>query len=88
MKHASAQTLESLAHLLGRLRAIPGLKERKAGTFYLGSSAFLHFHEDPAGLFADVKLDGGEFTRFPVNTKQEQDKLFRAAASAGGQAAK
>ena len=58
MKHASTQVLDTLAPLLERLRAIPGLRERKPGTFYLRSGAFLHFHEDPAGLFADVKLDG------------------------------
>ena len=89
MKHASTQVLDTLAPLLERLRAIPGLRERKPGTFYLRSGAFLHFHEDPAGLFADVKLDGAEFTRFAVNTAQERDKLLAAAAGAvAGGAAK
>jgi len=27
------------------------------GMFYLKSKPFLHFHDAPAGIFADVKLD-------------------------------
>lgn len=38
--------------------------------------AFLHFHEDPAGLFADVKLGGPTFTRWPVNTADERAELL------------
>ena len=45
------------------LRGCPELTERSRGTFYKKSQAFVHFHEDPAGLFADVRLvPGGEFT--------------------------
>ena len=65
MKHASAVTLRQIAPLLDKLRALPGLKEKSAGKFYCGGSAFLHFHEDPAGLFADMKMDG-EWTRRAV----------------------
>ncbi len=82
MKHAGAETLKRLAPLLERLRSIPGLSERKAGTFYLRSSAFLHFHEDPAGLFADVKLDGSSFERWPVQTGEQHALLARAVAEA------
>ena len=56
--------LEPLADLLASLRELDGLTERSPGTFYRKSNAFLHFHVDPAGLFADLKLDG-EFHRFP-----------------------
>ena len=66
MRHAGAQTIGRLEALLARLRAIDGLVERKPGIFYLGSRAFLHFHEDPAGVFADIRLDGIEFERFLV----------------------
>lgn len=60
MKHAGEATLDALEPLLGELRLLPRLKEKKRGTFYVGSKAFLHFHEDPAGPFADLKtsLDG------------------------------
>ena len=75
MKHAGAQTIRQLEPLLARLRAIDGLVERKAGIFYLGSRAFLHFHEDPAGVFADIRLDGVEFERVAVT-----DDAFEAIA--------
>jgi hypothetical protein len=50
------------------------LKERKRGVFYRGSVAFLHFHEDPAGLFADVRT-GADWERVPVNTPTEKRRL-------------
>jgi len=69
--------LKSLAALLTRLRALPGLTEKKPGIFYLKSRACLHFHEDAAGLFADVRLAGDDFARFPVNTQLDQDALVK-----------
>ena len=72
MKHATATALVRLAVVLRWLRACPGLKEPRSGVFYLKSRAFLHFHEDPAGLFADVRAPGDEdFVRLPVNTPAE-----------------
>ena len=35
--------------------SLDGLTERTPGTFYRRSRAFLHFHADPAGIFADVR---------------------------------
>jgi hypothetical protein len=75
VKHAGPESLARLAPLLERVRALGRLTERKPGSFYLRSSAFLHFHEDPAGLFADLKADGKAFTRLPVNSRKEQDAL-------------
>lgn len=75
MKHAGPASLKSLTGVLDRLRRIPALTERKPGIFYLKSRACLHFHEDAAGLFADLRLVGDDFERFPVNTHQEQDAL-------------
>ena len=77
MKHASPTTLKSLTPLLEALRTFPGLTERRPGIFYLRSAAFLHFHEHPAGLFADVKLNQAEFVRLPVNTREHQEELLR-----------
>ena len=86
MKHASSDSLMALLPLLERLRQFGDLVERKPGIFYRRGAAFLHFHEDPSGLFADVKLDGASFTRWPVNTSTEQaallDRLQRALGSA------
>jgi hypothetical protein len=56
MKHAGAQALGSLSELLERIRAKDGIEEKKLGIFYRKSKSFLHFHEDPAGLFADLSL--------------------------------
>jgi len=82
MKHASAATLQQLASLIERLRSLPGLVERKPGTFYHRSSAFLHFHEDPAGLFADAKLDLKVFERHCVSTPAQQKALLKAVGAA------
>ena len=77
MKHAGSEALNALEDLLQQIRAREGLKEKKLGIFYRKSKSFLHFHEDPEGLFAD--LDAGEdFTRYPVNTKREWAALLSA----------
>ena len=71
MKHATRRALDTLEPLLERLRRVEGLVERKRGSFTRKSRAFLHFHEDQAGLFADVR-DGGDFARHRVSTQREQ----------------
>ena len=53
MRHARSEALDSLEDLLQALRSHEALTERKRGAFYRKSTAFLHFHEDPAGLVAD-----------------------------------
>ena len=82
MKHAGPATLLTLEPLLLRLRALPGLVERTPGCFYRGSKAFLHFHEDPAGTHADVKLGASGFARLRAETAIEQDALVVAARDA------
>jgi hypothetical protein len=67
--------------MLTELRAVPELREKKRGTFYRGSRAFIHFHEDPTGLFADVRFRE-DFERFDVTTVAEQKKLVRDVHSA------
>lgn len=74
MKHASDASLDTLDGLLERLRAVPGLVEKRRGVFYRRSRAFLHFHEDPSGMYADVRL-GEDFERLRVTTRREQDRL-------------
>ncbi len=74
MKHAGANSLV-LAPLLEKLRALPALREKRPGVFYLESRAFLHFHEDPSGVFADVRL-GTNFTRLPATSKAQQADLL------------
>ena len=75
MKHATTIALDALEPLLAQLRAIEGISERKRGIFYRKSQAMLHFHEDPAGFFADLRLAPG-WTRLPVNTATERRRLL------------
>ena len=74
MRHARAAALDALEDILTALRGHEELRERKRGIFYRKSAAFLHFHEDPTGLFADLRVDG-VFGRFPVNTSRERRAL-------------
>jgi hypothetical protein len=68
MRHAGAAALDRLEPLLAAIRATSALKEKSRGVFYLKSKAYLHFHEDPAGLFADVRAaDGKDFDRLKVD---------------------
>ena len=83
MRHARAAALEQLEPLLAELRAIGGLQERKPGVFYRRSRAFLHFHEDPSGLHADVRLTD-DFERFRVETERERRELVRRVVAALG----
>ena len=76
MKHAGPAALDRLEELLAKLRRHEALRERSRGTFYRKSSAFLHFHEDPEGLFADLKI-GTEFERFRVSTAKERERFLR-----------
>ena len=77
MKHATAAALEGLSDLLDRIRAKDGIREHKPGVFYRKSKAFLYFHEDPAGLFADLR-SGRDFERYPVNARDEWRTLLSA----------
>ena len=78
MKHAGDVALDQLEPLLARVRALPGLTEKNRGVFYRKARAFLHFHEDPKGLFGDVRAaDDKDFDRFDVT--QGGDDLIAAA---------
>jgi hypothetical protein len=77
MKHAGRDTLGRLMPLLIELRKRAALREKAAGVFYLKSKVFLHFHDDPAGIFADVKLDLKTYSRVRATTITEQKTLLR-----------
>jgi hypothetical protein len=72
---------------LQELRTVAGMVEKKRGVFYRGSRAFLHFHEDPAGMFADVRIPArgastahpsgdDEWQRLPANSLKERRALI------------
>ena len=77
MKHAGDAALDQLEALLAKLRALPGPVEKKRGVFYLKSKAFLHFHEDPAGLVADLRdTQGQNFDRIDVTAEPGRVQLL------------
>jgi len=82
MKHATPAGLDELNGLLRDLRNVEGIKEKTRGVFYRGSRAFLHFHEDPTGFYADVRLHGAEFERMRVSTKAERKHLLARVRTA------
>jgi hypothetical protein len=81
VRHVSAQGLDELEDLLRELRGVDALTEKKRGVFYRGSRAFLHFHEDPSGLYADVRLDA-DFERLRVTTRAERKRLVSRVRAA------
>lgn len=81
MRHITRAGLDRLEPLLARLRCLEGLRENSRGVFYRRARAFLHFHEDPGGLFADVRLTD-DFERFRVSSKAEQTALLRKVREA------
>ncbi len=81
VRHARPEDLTALEPLLERLRGMTGLREKGPGTFYRGSRAFLHFHVDPAGLFADVR-PASTWERLQVDTPAQQQVLVDLVAAA------
>jgi hypothetical protein len=81
MKHAGTDALSALNGVLETVRTRPSLVERSPGIFYRRGRAFLHFHEDRAGLFADLR-DDRDWQRFPVNSAGECEHLLKAVDQA------
>ena len=75
MKHAGEKPLATITPQLAQIRAL-SLKERSPGVFYFKSKPFLHFHEDPSGIYADVRVDV-EWERFAVADAAEWRKLLK-----------
>jgi hypothetical protein len=87
MRHATSADLERIDALLESLRSLSGLVEKSPGVFYRRSRAFVHFHADPAGLFADARLraDDDDFVRLRVTTQAEQARFLRQVRQAVGE---
>ena len=80
MRHARDEDLDRIEDLLVQVRTLPTIKERKRGVFYLKSKGFLHFHEDPKGMFGDLTgADGKGFDRIDVTTPAGQAELMALA---------
>ena len=76
--------MDGLEPLLQRIRDLPGLVEKTRGAFYRGSRAFLHFHEDPKRLFADIRAEGDDFERIDVTDPDGADRLVSLAKACLG----
>jgi len=79
VKHAGPSALDKLEPLLAQIRALPQLTEKSRGVFYNRrrmiypiSRSFLHFHEHPAGLHADLRGPSGVFDRFRIEDPVER----------------
>ena len=75
MKHAGPEALNALGGLLAQIRRREGVVERRPGVFYRKGRAFLHFHEDPSGLHADMR-SGAAWERVRVETRAERQALL------------
>ena len=80
MKHAGPEALDQLEPILEEIRRLDGLKEKKRGSFYCRSSGFLHFHEDPAGFFADLKV-GDDYAALPDQFEDSDANFFATCRS-------
>ena len=81
MQHASEERLREIEPLLAKLRKFAELKEKKLGVFYRKSGAFVHFHEDAAGMFGDVRTAGG-WKRLAVNSAAEVKAFLKEVKKA------
>jgi hypothetical protein len=81
MIHVTQATRDKLEPLLQKIRSLNVLKEKARGVFYYKSKAFLHFHEDEAGIFADLKEDD-RWRRRSVDSKADKSTLIKAIMKA------
>jgi hypothetical protein len=68
-------TLECIEPLLAVLREYSAFSEVRPTAFHLNGRDFIHFHEEPEGIFADVRLSKSRI-RMPVSTQQQQAELL------------
>jgi len=87
MKHTDVRALEAVSDLVENLRRRGILVEKPLGTFYTNGQAFLHFHKNPTGLFADLR-QGDDWQRFPVNHPDECESLLAAVDRALAEASR
>jgi hypothetical protein len=80
MKHAGPEALNALSDLIIAIQS-RGVKQRRPGVFYRSGKAWMHFHEDGAGLFADIRV-GAEWQRFLVSSADERATFLALADGA------
>lgn len=87
MKHAGPAALDALEPLLAAVRGVGApdrrLKERARGVFHLRNRAFLHFHEDPTGLWGDIRApEAADFDRIKADTAAGQAEIVERVEAA------
>jgi len=65
MAHCPYDQLRDLEDVFAVIRGWPGLNEPKPGIFYVGRTAFLHFHVKDERRWADVR-DGADFASIDI----------------------
>jgi hypothetical protein len=75
MKHARRENLADIEDILKQLRKRAIAKEKSPGVFYLKGRAWLHFHEDSEGLYADVRPDSA-WIRVCVSNPDGRQRLL------------
>jgi hypothetical protein len=76
--HCPYKNLADLKDCLAAIRQWPGIVEPKPGFFYLGRTAFLHFHLQDGVRTADVRAgkDWGAVLEIPIDTSAQRQKRF------------
>ncbi len=64
--------------------ALPGVVEKRPGVFYRKSKALLHFHENPTGPYADVRVTGAWERHLVATTEQQANLLASLRAAIAG----
>ena len=66
MGHAHYDELRDLEDVFAMIRALPGISEPTAGTFYLRRKPFLHFHTKAGARWADAKVGASWGAEIPI----------------------
>jgi hypothetical protein len=76
--HCPYDKLADLKDCMAAIRELPGIVEPKPGIFYLGRTAFLHFHLQDGVRSADVRSgkEWGAVLEIPINASAERKRRF------------
>ena len=78
MAHCPYKHLADLKDCLTEIRHWPGILEPQPGIFYLGRTAFLHFHLKDGVRSADARAgeDWGSIVAIPIGASAARKKRF------------
>jgi hypothetical protein len=80
MSPITPEALAKLNELIRQIRAIPQLREKERGAYYLLGQVFLQFRDDGGKPVAELKKASGMgVDRFPIDDAPQQRKLVDEA---------